>query len=56
MVAETPEARAADRKKLLRQEVEQLVVEAMRVGLELTEVVEAVEAQWARLEKPVEVK
>jgi GntR family transcriptional regulator len=55
VVAEAPEARAGDRKRLLQQEVEQLVVEAKRVGLELEEVVEAVEAQWARLEKPVEV-
>ena len=30
VVAELPEARAGDRKRLLRQEVEQLVVEAMR--------------------------
>jgi GntR family transcriptional regulator len=55
VVAEAPEARAGDRKRLLQQEVEQLVVEAKRVGVELEEVVEAVEAQWARLEKPVEV-
>ena len=57
VVAEPPEARAGDRKRLLRQEVEQLVVEAKRVGLELAEVVDAVEAQWAKLEKPLlEVK
>ncbi len=55
VVAEPPEARAADRKRLLRDEVEQLIVEAKRVGLELSEIVEAVEAQWAKLEKPVEV-
>jgi len=55
VVAEPPEARAGDRKRLLQQEVEQLVVEAKRVGLELEEVVEAIEAQWARLEKPLEV-
>jgi GntR family transcriptional regulator len=55
VVAEAPEARAGDRRRLLQQEVEQLVVEAKRVGVELGEVVEAVEAQWARLEKPVEV-
>lgn len=53
VVAEPPEARASDRKRLLREEVEQLVVEARRVGLEIHEVVEAVEAQWAKLEKPV---
>ncbi len=55
VVAELPEARASDRKRVLRQEVEQLVVEAMRVGVELGEVLEAVEAQWARIEKPWEV-
>jgi GntR family transcriptional regulator len=55
VVAELPEPRAGDRKRLLRQEVEQLVVEAMRVGVELGEVLEAVEAQWARIEKPSEV-
>ena len=55
VVAETPEARASDRKRLLRQEVEQLVVEAMRVGVGLTEVLEAVEAQWAKIERPWEV-
>jgi GntR family transcriptional regulator len=51
VVAEMPAARAADRKRLLQHEVEQLVVEAMRVGVELAEVVKAVETQWARLEK-----
>jgi GntR family transcriptional regulator len=57
VVAEPPEARASDRKRLLREEVEQLVVEARRVGLALREVVEAVETQWAKLERPVaEVK
>jgi GntR family transcriptional regulator len=55
VVAEMPEARAADRTRLLRDEVEQLVVEAKRVGLELSEIVEAVEAQWAKFEKPMEV-
>jgi GntR family transcriptional regulator len=51
VVAELPEARAGDRKRLLQTEVEQLVVEAMRVGVDLGQVVEAVETQWARLEK-----
>jgi GntR family transcriptional regulator len=55
VVAELPEARAGDRKRVLRQEVEQLVVEAMRVGVELSEVLEAVAAQWAKIEKPWEV-
>jgi GntR family transcriptional regulator len=54
VVAEPPEARAGDRKRLLQQEVEQLVVEAKRVGVELGQVVQAIEAQWAKLEKPLE--
>jgi GntR family transcriptional regulator len=55
VVAEPPSARAGERQRILQHEVEQLVVEAKRVGLELEEVQEAVESQWARLEKPVEV-
>jgi GntR family transcriptional regulator len=50
VVAEPPEARPGDRQKLLKQEVEQLVVEAKRVGLDLRDVVRAVEAQWAKLQ------
>jgi len=50
VVAEPPEARAGDRQKLLKQEVEQLVVEAKRVGLDLRDVVRAMEAQWAKLQ------
>lgn len=55
LVAQPPEARAGDRKKLLQQEVEQLVVEAKRVGVELDEVIQAIENQWAKLEKMAEV-
>jgi GntR family transcriptional regulator len=55
VVADLPSARAADRKRLLNQEVEQLVVEAKRVGVELPEVIEAVETQWAKLERLWEV-
>ena len=54
-VAEPPGVRAGDKKRLLQQEVEQLVVEAKRVGLELTEVVQAIQGQWAILERPWEV-
>jgi hypothetical protein len=35
----------------LDQEVEQLVVEAMRVGLREEDLLKAVQAQWARLER-----
>ena len=54
VVADLPDARAGDRKRLLQQEVEQLVVEAKRVGVDLADVVKALETQWARLEKRVE--
>ena len=58
IVAEMPEVRSGDRKRLLLQEVEQLVVEARRVGVDLAEVVKAIESQWARFEpaEPVEKK
>ena len=49
VVAELPDARKGDRKKLLQGDVERLVVEAMRVGVELADVVNAVETQWRRL-------
>ena len=55
VVAEPPAARAGERRRILQQEVEQLVVEAKRVGLELEEIVEAIESRWTRLQKPVEV-
>jgi GntR family transcriptional regulator len=49
VVAARPPARAGDRQRLLQQEVEQLVVEALRVGVDLDDVVDAIEAQWAKL-------
>lgn len=55
VVAKPPEARSGDRKRLLQQEVEQLVVEAKRVGVDLEEVIQAIESQWAKLEKMAEV-
>jgi GntR family transcriptional regulator len=55
VVADLPVTRVAERRRLLKQEVEQLVVEAKRVGLELPEVLQEVESQWTKLEKPWEV-
>lgn len=43
-------ATAADRSSLLRNELEQLIVEAKRLGLTLDEVTSAVEQLWKRLE------
>jgi len=56
VVAERPEVRAGDRKRLLKDEVEQLVVEAKRVGVELQDLLETIEAQWKTLDRPDEVK
>ena len=49
LVAAPPKARAGDRKRLLEDEVEKLVVEAMRVGAGLGEVQQAVEDTWTDL-------
>ena len=49
VVAAPPKARAGDRKRLLEDEVEKLVVEAMRVGASLHELQQAVEDTWTDL-------
>jgi GntR family transcriptional regulator len=54
VVAEPPQARPGDKKRLLQQEVERLVVEAVRVGANLTDVVQAISAQWTKLEGTAE--
>ena len=55
VVAKRPEPRRGDRRRLLQEEVEQLVVEAMRVDLDLQGLLDAIEDQWAKLAKPREV-
>jgi GntR family transcriptional regulator len=45
-VAQQPKARAGDRQRLLKEEVDQLVVEARRVGATLDDVLQAIEANW----------
>jgi len=55
MVAEIPEPRPGDRRRLLGREVEQLVVEAKRLELDIDDVVQAIQDQWAKLEMPQEV-
>jgi GntR family transcriptional regulator len=49
LVAPAPKARAGDRKRLLEDDVEKLVVEAIRVGVGLNEVQQAVEDNWTDL-------
>lgn len=55
VIAEIPEARAAERKRVLQQQVEELVVDARRVGLRLSELQEAIDSHWANFDVPLEV-
>lgn len=48
-VSERAPSSAAERGNLLKKEVEQLVVEAKKLGLELDDVTESVEQHWKRL-------
>jgi GntR family transcriptional regulator len=52
VVAEMPPSTAAERGTLLKKEVEQLVVEAKRFGLDLYELTDAVARHWSRLDEP----
>ena len=49
VVAQRPEPRPGDRRRLLRHEVEALVVEAKRVGVSLEDLLETVNARWSAL-------
>ena len=49
VVLEPPLGDAADRRRLLTDEVERLVVEARRFGLTCEEVLDAVDARWEAL-------
>lgn len=50
VVAERPAARAADRKRLLKEDVERFIVEAKKVGVSLQDVVQALSAGWVELD------
>ena len=50
VVATPPKAKASERQRVLRQEIEWLAVEARRVGLTLAEVTETLTEQWKKLE------
>ncbi|MGH9763910.1 MAG: GntR family transcriptional regulator, partial [Blastocatellia bacterium] len=50
LVAELPEASASKRSQLLGTEIEQLVVEAKKLGMNLDEVLAALSQHWARLD------
>jgi GntR family transcriptional regulator len=49
VVAELPESTKAERTQLLDYEIEQLAVEARKLGISLQEMVEAMSTHWKRL-------
>ncbi len=49
VVAKLPESRKSERTQLLGNEIEQLVVEAMKLGIDLEDVLASVSAHWKRL-------
>jgi DNA-binding transcriptional regulator YhcF (GntR family) len=51
LVATRPQASRVEKTHLLEQQVEQLVVESKRLGIELTDLQEAVEKHWKRLKQ-----
>jgi GntR family transcriptional regulator len=50
VVAPPPKPKAAERQRVLRQEIERLAVEARRVGLTLAEVTDALASHWKKLD------
>lgn len=49
VVVSPPEPSLADRAQLLETEIEQLVVEAKKLGIELDEVTQSLAGQWKRI-------
>jgi GntR family transcriptional regulator len=49
VVAAQAQSSAADRSRLLKGQLEELVVEAKKLGLEMDDVVQALSAHWRRL-------
>jgi GntR family transcriptional regulator len=49
VVARLPESSKQERTQLLGNEIEQLVVEARKLGIELDAMVESIETHWKRL-------
>jgi GntR family transcriptional regulator len=49
VVAAPPASSAAERTRLLKSEMEQLVVEAMKLGMDLDDVIASVREHWVRL-------
>jgi GntR family transcriptional regulator len=49
VVAALPEASKAERTQLLGQEIEQLVVEAKKLGIDLEDILDSISTHWQRL-------
>jgi GntR family transcriptional regulator len=49
VVAELPESSAKERTQLLGNEIEQLVVEAKKLGIGLDDMIDSISAHWKRL-------
>jgi GntR family transcriptional regulator len=56
VVLQPPAARRNERARLLGREVEQLTVEAKKLGLTLAEIHAAIDEHWERLQCPEEVE
>lgn len=54
VVAEYPSSTAAERRNLLKKDLEQLVVEAKKLGLDLEGVIDALAEHWSRLDETCE--
>lgn len=50
-VALPPKARSGDRQRLLDRDIEQLVVEARRVGVSLDELLKSIKSSWKSLDR-----
>jgi GntR family transcriptional regulator len=51
VVAVPPKAKASDRQRVLRQDIEKLAVDARRVGLSLADVTDALAGHWKKLDR-----
>ncbi len=51
VVAALPEPRSSERTELLGREIEQLVVEAKKLGIPIDDVLDSVSAHWKRLSR-----
>ena len=53
VVAEPPLGRPRDKKRLLEHELEQLVVDAKRLGLTMADLVDGIAGHWSKLDRKV---